>query len=371
MAKNRIVYIISDINKSLEFEWLIDEWKSERYEISFILINGDESVLKSHIEAKMLICQTVKSSRLFDLKGILRLRKILKKLRPDIVHCHLLKASFQGLVAAKLAGIHVRIHTRHHGSFHHSYHPKGVLLDRLINHLSSHVVAISQNVKEILVEKEGVQAKKINIIHHGFKLELFHKPKLEDVNLLRAKYQIGDHYPVIGVISRFFELKGIQYTIDAFAEVLKDHPNALLIMANARGPYSVEIDTCLRDMPNENYLQIPFEEDIFSLYQLFDVHIHVPIDQNVEAFGQTYVEALAAGIPSIFTLSGVAREFIKNNENALVVDFRQSYQIYQSIRQLLSSEDLRKRLVQNGEKSIEPFKFSNMMDQLEKLYDEC
>jgi hypothetical protein len=63
----------------------------------------------------------------------------------------------------------------------------------------------------------------------------------------------------------------------------------------------------------------------------------VPIDDTIEAFGQTYIEALISGVPSVFTLSGVASEFIENGKNALVVDYKNSEQISVAIDQILTN----------------------------------
>jgi glycosyltransferase involved in cell wall biosynthesis len=94
----------------------------------------------------------------------------------------------------------------------------------------------------------------------------------------------------------------------------------------------------------------------------------VPINKEIEAFGQTYVEALAAEIPSVFTLSGIASEFVQNNNNALLVEYEDFKQIYDSIIQILVNKKLRETLIQNGRKSIEQFKLEIFINKLEQLY---
>src|SRR5690606_4491552 len=107
-----------------------------------------------------------------------------------------------------------------------------------------------------------------------------------------------------------------------------------------------------------------------ALYKLFDVYVHVPIDEKIEAFGQTYVEALAAGIPSVFTKSGIANDFIEDERNALVVPFRNSEAIYSALLRVLTDETLRESLILEGKKSVEKFDFHNMADQLDSIYFE-
>jgi glycosyltransferase involved in cell wall biosynthesis len=150
--------------------------------------------------------------------------------------------------------------------------------------------------------------------------------------------------------------------------LLSDYPNALLILASANGPYKKEIEGLLSELPEDSYITIPFENDLFALYQLFDIYVHVPINPEIEAFGQTYVEALAAGIPSVFTLSGVASEFIEHEKNALVVPFQDSEAAYYSIVRLLDDEMLKNKMVDNARESIKQFELSTMIQKLKKLY---
>jgi glycosyltransferase involved in cell wall biosynthesis len=187
---------------------------------------------------------------------------------------------------------------------------------------------------------------------------------------MRQRYGIEKkNHPVIGVISRFVELKGLQYVIPAFIELRKKHPEAHLVLANAVGNYGDEIAHLLKDIPSTHYTIIQFEKDLFALYRLFDIFVHVPIDPEVEAYGQVYVEAPAAGIPSIFTLSGIARDFIVNEHNALVVPFKDSRSIHQSMERLIHDDILREKLIKNGRADVlSRFSFETMLKNLEIIY---
>jgi glycosyltransferase involved in cell wall biosynthesis len=82
------------------------------------------------------------------------------------------------------------------------------------------------------------------------------------------------------------------------------------------------------------------------------------------------VEALAAGIPSIFTLSGIAQDFIVDGENALAVPFKDSQSIFNALVMLSDNEALRAKLKGSGPDSVkERFALHKMIEQLEQLYD--
>ena len=368
----KIVYIISNIDKALHFEWLSEEIDKTKFDISFILLNHKKSFLEKYLSGKKIKIKNIFYRNKKHLPvAILKIYFHLLKTKPEIVHTHLFDASLAGLIAAKLAGVKKRIYTRHHSTMHHSYHPSTVKYDRVINFFSTDIVAISNNVKNVLIEKENVPERKIHLIHHGFQLKEFENVSLERIELLKKKYKTNDCSPMIGVISRYTKLKGIQYIIPAFHKLLSEYPNALLILANADGDYKFEIKKMLQNISTKNYIEIFFENDLFALYKIFDVFVHTPVDEYCEAFGQTYIEALAAGVPSVFTLSGIANEFIVHQKNAVVVNYQNSDEIFHGMLSILCDSILKNNLIKFGRESIQnEFALQIMISALEKLYEQ-
>jgi len=245
-----------------------------------------------------------------------------------------------------------------------------VKYDRFINFFSTQIVAISENVKNVLTKQEGVNESKIHLIHHGFDQSLFECNNELLKSTLKTKYNLTSNDPIIGVVSRYTKWKGIQYIIPAFKELLLEFPNSKLVLANASGDYKQHIQLLLSELPSSSYCEIEFEKDIFALYSIFNIFVHVPIDANSEAFGQTYIESLMSGIPSVFTLSGIANEFIVDDFNASVVPFQDSTAIYNAFIKIMMNKDFKNRIVHNGLISVNKnFKLTTMMDKIEKLYE--
>ena len=367
--KNKIVYIVSNIDKAVGFEWIADKIDSSKFQLYFIILNSSDSYLDQWLKARNIPSFYIKyNGKKSFISSFIKILFVLNKLKPDVVHTHLLEANLIGLTAAKILGIRKRIYTRHHSTFHHDYFPKGIKYDRWSNYMSTQIIAISKNVQEVLTNKEGVLKSKTSIIYHGFDFDKFQKIDNQKIIQLKAKYNIS-HSPVIGVIARHIKWKGITYIIEAFKMLLIKYPKAKLILANSSGPHHKYILDQLNQLNSENYTLIKFEPDLFTLYQLFDVYAHTPIDDTIEAFGQTYVEALAAGIPSVFTLSGVAKEFIKDQENAFVVGYKNSVEVYHAIESLIENKPLRKKLINNGKQSIKQFSLDLFIKKLEKMYE--
>ncbi len=367
--KKKVVYVISDIDKALAFEWIAKGLRS-KFELSFILIGNDGSELSAFLRQHQILYHEVN-----DVKYPTTIRKwmalflLLRSIKPDVVHTHLWRANVLGLTASWILRIRQRVYTRHHATTHYKEYPSGRKWDLLCNFLATDIIAISKSIEEILVKWDGANPNKIKLIHHGFDFTYFSSSQEQKVSELYKKYNLtAENYPIIGVISRYVEWKGIQFIIPAFKR-LRDHfPNAKLLLANANGEYGNRIKDQLRELPADSFQEIPFEKDLVNLYRLFNVFVHVPIDPYAEAFGQTYVEPLIVGVPSVFTLSGIAREFVRHKENAWVVDFQNSAQIEEGIRTIISQKDFREALIRNGKSAVQRFSINEYLGQLENLY---
>lgn len=207
--KIKICQIASFLNYSLYIEAIAEYLDGEKYEVNFIFLNPEVSPLQKLLADRGHRVDWIKyGGRKEFLAAILHLRKLLKEIEPDIVHTHLADASLAGMIAARLSGFERRVHTRHHSTECHVYYPRGVYYDKLINRLSSRIIATSEIVKETLLEKENASKDKVKLITYGYNLSKFDNDERTTAEI-QEKYDLKDNNPVIGVISRFVEWKGL------------------------------------------------------------------------------------------------------------------------------------------------------------------
>lgn len=357
-------------DKAVQYEWLVQSINRDKFELMFVFLNPGGSYVENFVKQAGLRNYRITYNSKKDLpNAIWQLLKIFKSEKPNAVHCHLFDANIAGLTAAIIAGIKKRIYTRHHSTLHLDYFPSTVKWDKYCNSLSTHIVSISKSVTDVLVEKENVPANKIHLIHHGFKMDDFENVSSERIDSVKAKYNYADAKTVVGVVSRYINWKGIEYIVDGFVKFHQSFPDAILVLANASGSHSNVIREHLNQLPSTAYREIKFENDSPALFKSFTYFVHTPVDALCEAYGQIYVEALAARTPSVFTLSGVANEFIKNNYNALVVDYKNSNEIYEALTRLSTETELADSIKSNGYNSvINEFSFDKFIRKTEELY---
>jgi glycosyltransferase involved in cell wall biosynthesis len=367
----KLVYIVSDIGKALAFEWVALRLKS-RFELTFVLIGSSDSELQRFLETNGVRCIIVSDGRYrTQIQKWIRVFRILAGIRPDIIHTHLWRANLLGLTTSWLLRTRKRVLTRHHAMLHYIEYPSGRKWDLLCNFLATDVIAISRNVSEILIEQDGIVPSKVHLIHHGFDSDYFNHVGSDRIVTVRSRHGIDQvKRPVIGVIARYVKWKGIQYIIPAFRRLLDAYPDAILVLANTHGDYASEIKVLLAMLPKNSFVEILYEDDLAALFRLFDLYVHVPTDSRSEAFGQTYVEALTIGVPSVFTLSGIAPEFVVHEFNALVVPFQESSPIYEGFLRILGDPDLCDRLIANGKSSTSSFSIDKMTNLLVDVYEQ-
>lgn len=313
-AYRKVLYIISSVTDSTEYELLVKYWDRERFGLEFVLLNREaDCTLQQRIRAAGYTCTTYLYQGRSQAIGTVRtLMRHLRASRPDVVNCNLLEASVYGLLAAFLTGIGRRIYTRHLAAHNHKYHPvKGVLYDRFCNALSHRIIAISTGTQEVLTDWEGVPPRKVVMIHHGYELDAVHAPDPERLQQLRHKHGMDAPGvgPVIGIISRPFRLKGLDQSIRALGRLLDRWPHLRAWFFNWKPtPQSDHFDALMHELPESAYRTVHFEPDIVPLYHAFDVFIHVPEDKHAEAYGMVYIEAAMSGVPCVFTRSGVMHD---------------------------------------------------------------
>ena len=370
-----IIYLLSDITDAKQFELLVgSKLNKKKLNIKFILIN------KYKIKNNLKIFLKKNHSLLvyLEYKNILSYFYIFLsliyyfiKFKPLVIHCHLRKATFFGIVISYLLRIKKRIYTRHHGNENKIDYVKGYLFDRLISFLSTDIVSISMNTTKLLINENKKNISKIKLINHGFDFSSFNYYDKSKIQFLRDKYNIKKESVVIGSISRFIDWKGIDYTINAFKKFNKLNPNSILILANANGPYKKNIEKLLKTIPEENYRIINFEPDFISLYKIFNIFVHVPVNPFCEAFGQVYIESLASKIPSIFTKSGVGSEFLENKKNCFVADYCNYDSIYKGLIFFTkNAKDVNNKIINQGYHDvINRFSIDLMFSKLDTLYN--
>lgn len=371
--KKKVILITSHLKgRAIAYEWIGVKLKERGYNLLLLHIDNTESNFEKFILETGITYKRITYSGKNKIEMLLTICKLMLeiiKFKPQVVHTHYFDANLLGLTAAWILRIPVRVYTRHTTIQRYRYLKGTRNFEKYFNRISTSIISISDVVTKVLMDYENVPLNKIKKVHHGFDLEMFSNVEEARLMSIKTKYNFTDTSIIIGSISRYDEWKGVEYTIGAFKKIVSDIPNAKLVLANAGGTREDFIRSLLKELNPNTYIEIPFEDDVFALINVFDYFVHVPIDSEIEAFGQVYIEVMAASVPMICTLSGVAGEYIVDKSNAVVVDYQNSDAIYEGLKLLMQNNDLKNKIINQANKDIrEKFNVSEMINKLESIY---
>src|SRR5574337_316178 len=141
-----IVWVLANSSSAPYFNWFAEKAQLQNeFKFSFICMYHEPPKMVNDMKSFGASCYWIQynsiNRKMELIKSIVAIYKLLRKIKPDIVHTHLFDDSFAALLAAKLAGVKRRFITKGDTGFHYFYTPKWILFDRLNNYLSTDVIA--------------------------------------------------------------------------------------------------------------------------------------------------------------------------------------------------------------------------------------
>ena len=332
-SKTHILFLFSDVNASPMLLQIVKNVQQSEYSFKVVVIGEiDLEICKGLQQLGIdpsLISKRSKYGLLWMLVSVTRQLLIS---RPKTILASGQYATILGMLPAYTLRVRRRIFIRHHSNFHTKNRMRfGMFADFIANYFSTEIVAVSEVVKEILVNSERVNSAKVVLIHNGIDTERFLA-----INFSREKLRSINHNEIrVGVVSRMTGWKGVQYTVDAFIMLYSIFPNSHLNLVGASSDSYELINDKLAALDPSAYTLVSYHPDILGFLQSIDIFVHVPIGPQDEAFGLVYIEALASRTPSIFTISGVLHELSNPEKYAQIVPYQDSIAIFNEMVKIL------------------------------------
>lgn len=372
-----ILYVLSHVNKSLQWQWFAEEMKERGINQAYVII--DDGIEKNSLLHKDLLRLGIEShfflypNKLAHISNVLKTVAIIRKFKPDIVHTSLPYGNAVGQLAAMIAGIHNRVTTCENASWAHDFkNLKQEGIDRVTYRLSKKVIAVADSAKEYLKDKFHIKDEKLSTIYHGLKETEYENVSSDRINKLREKLGIRENDFVVGVISRYEFWKGHEF-INKAAAILKKrnkHHGIKILVFGSTGSY---YDTAMKQVKDlgveEIVLSKGYCDDPVALFQVFNTHLHVPINKYVENCGISIIEGMISERPQILTKSGYAWQSAEHMKNAFVVDYQNAEEIADAIEFMKDNRELAKKLATQAKKdAIEIYGLKAKVDHHISLY---
>lgn len=308
-----------------------------------------------------------------DLVALAKLVRLLRRVRPTIVHTHTAKAGTLGRIAALLAGVPVRVHT-FHGHVFHGYFGPGMTrvflaVERLLARATTQVVTVSDSQASELVHTYRIcPAAKMRAIPLGLELDRFAPARTAALRGdLRAELGIGDE-PIVTIVGRLAPIKNHGLLLEAAARLAAEgRPCHFAVVGGGTE------EAALRERARalgvaDRVTFLGWRRDLDRVYAGSDV---VALTSGNEGTPVALIEALAAGRAVVSTDVGGVRDVLQDGALGLLVPPGDAGALAGALARLLDDPALRESLGARGAVSA-PARYGvgRLLADVRGLYDE-
>jgi len=336
------------------FEGQVDYMQKNGFRVAAVTSDGPyKNVVEQRDKIKIYTVPMQRRISTFaDIAAVWRLYRTIRRLRPTIVHSHMTKAGFLGMVAAYLAGVPVRIFTLHGLR---SSEVKGVK-KRILNEcgkltcrLAHRVFAVSDSLLKEMLRLGYCDRDKIKVLGNGtyngvdadrrFNPEKYSKRIRSQI---RQKYGIPKDALVLCYVGRIVKDKGVWELARAWQKLRGEFGNLYLLMVGefeADDAVDAEIVELLH--ADERIVLTGFVQEMPEYYCAVDV---IVLPTYREGFPYVPLESAAMGLPVVATKVTGCTDAVENGKTGILVPAKDVEALHEAIRKLLSDESLRKEL---------------------------
>ncbi len=292
-----------------------------------------------------------------------KLFRLHRERRIDLVHAHNATAFFYGTLAAMLSRTPMRIFTEHDRAF-----PSGWRLaatHRFLHRRIDRVVTVAAYLKRALVEHEGFDPDRIEVIPNGIDPAPFDSaPPREGTR--RALGLEGDRL-VVACVARLDPVKNHALLIDAFRGVLERLPRSVLLLVGD-GSLRPDLEARARQLGMVDSVRfLGLRDDVPAILRASDA---VTLTSHSEGLSMALIEGLAASLPCVATAVGGNEEIVDEGRTGLLVPPGDPARLASSFVRLLGDEPLRARMGAAARRAFEErFSAAAMVERYTSLLE--
>jgi len=285
----------------------------------------------------------------------------------DVIHSHNLAPQQYGVLAARRAGIK-HVYTQH-GANPHNQTFKDLLRSRILSRLTHRIVAVSNSVKEVMVDKQKIPRDKVAVISNGISVEKLSVSAPREQ--MREELGIGGGDFIIGSVGRLAHIKGYDRLIAAVAELRagaqSDRQNAHLLLVGD-GPEKNALEIQARALGvGDDVTFAGYQEDVGKFYGAMDLFV---LPSRSEGLSVALLEAMAAGVPAAVTDVGENKDVIGDGEAGVLLPDDESAWPKVMSTAAMHDEDTRKRVATARERVTANYSLDSTLEGYERIYGE-
>ena len=337
--------------------------KTTHYEQVLVCTQAIGGLPSKFAEAKCPIHEVGVFRRIHDRAPYFRVLDIIKQFRPHIIHGAVYEGVGLAAVAGRLGRVPIIIGEETSDAAGRSL--AGHLLYRLFCGMTHHMVGVSPAVRDYLVNKIHIPAKKVSMINNG--VEDAPAVSVETVAALREMYGLSSTHFVIGTVGRLLDgCKRVSDLIRAFV-IFRESCSAARLLVVGSGPDESMLKQLAADLQLAHVVHFAgYQPNPQPYYALMDVFV---LASASEAFGLVLVEAMFAGLPVVATRIGGIPTVVADGVTGLLVKTKEPLALANALLKLERSSSSRHDMGAMGRaRALTQFSAARYVDDVDQLY---
>lgn len=354
--------------------------KKAGFEVIMVSSDGEErsDVMEYEECPHYIVPMTRKITPIADLQSFWKLYRLLKKEKPDIIHSHTPKAGLLAMLAAKIAGVKIRIHTIAGLRFMTA---KGLTrniltrMEKITAKAATHVWPNSMSLLKYIKENKLVNANKLEVIgkgsSNGIDLTRFSKSVLSAEGVQKAK-QVVSYNPSLTYllsVGRIVKDKGISELAKSFSTLYAENDELRLILV---GTFEEKLDPLDEDVMHliKNHPGIilaGWHDEVEYFMSIANLMVHASYR---EGFPNVVLQAGAMECPIVCSRIEGNIDIVDENINGLIFTAGDEMDLHKKLRQAITDPAGMKQKAALLRKKIEDnFDRSFVQEKLRQKYE--
>lgn len=312
-----------------------------------------------------------------DIVSLMNAIKLIKKLKPDIVHTHSPKAGIVGMLASKLCGVPLKLHTVAGLPLTETTGFKRWLLIQVekLTYLSADFVLPNSNEQRKFILEHIYSNPKVQVLgkggSNGIDLEYFN-PNLFNEELkseFKDKLQLGENDIVFCFVGRLANYKGVNELVHAFAQLNERYQNTKLLLVGPLEELNPLDESTLQILnTNKSIKSVGHQNDIRPFLSISDIFV---FPSYREGFPQSLMQASAMNVACIASDINGCNEIIEHKISGILIKPKSTEEILQACELLYKDKNLRSYLSKAGRKNmIENFEQKKFWNKIIEFYND-
>jgi glycosyltransferase involved in cell wall biosynthesis len=342
---------------------------------------GSEFILKNYeIDYDIIDDMSRSINPLKDFRSFIKIRRIIKDFKPDIVHTHASKSGALGRLASISMRVPIIVHT-FHGHVFHSYFGYlktkfYIFLERYLASKSSAIIAISKLQQEELINDFKIcSPNKMHVIPLGFDLQKFQSNVDLNRDLFRKEFGLLDDEIAIGIVGRLTPIKNHTFFLKAIQNIQNKTSSKFKVFIIGDGEdkkyiqnlaNKFQLKNNLSDQDNPLIYFTSWRKDMDVVYAGLDI---VALTSLNEGTPVTLIEAQAANKPIVSTNVGGVLDVVLEGITANTCSREDINSFSINLSNLVDNSDLRKEMGSSGYNHVNSlFSYKRLVKDVSTLY---